>query len=300
LFNRFLQGQYPPGSTLKPVIGLGGLHHDVITTEDTVYDPGFYQLRNDDRLYRDWKRQGHGPKVDLKQAIAESCNVYYYDLGFKLGVDRMHSFGTQFGLGNLTLVDLPSERRGLWPSRDWKRGARGLPWFPGDSLNMAIGQGDVLATPLQLAVATATLANRGTRYRPQVVASINGEPVPPIIENQVVSSEEHWDAVLAAMGEVIHGERGTAQRIARGANYRMGGKTGTAQVVAIAQNAKYDSESLSERNREHALFVGFAPLDAPQIAVAVLVENAESGSGAAAPVARRVFDAWLLREPVEN
>lgn len=300
LFNRFLQGQYPPGSTLKPVIGLGGLHHGVITAEDTIYDPGYYRLRNDDRLYRDWKRSGHGAKVDLKQAIAESCDVYYYDLGFNMGIDLMHSFGTQFGLGEMTRVDLPSERRGLWPSREWKRGARGLPWFPGDSLNVAIGQGDALATPLQLAVVTATLASRGVRLQPQLAASIGNKTLAPVMVHQVEVDEDHMNTVLDAMAEVVHGERGTAQRIARGAGYRMAGKTGTAQVVAIAQNAEYDSEALSERNRDHALFVGFAPLEKPEIAVAVLLENAESGSAAAAPIARRVFDKWLMRDKTAN
>lgn len=296
LFNRFLQGQYPPGSTIKPVVGMAGLHFGVVTPEDTIYDPGYYRLKNDSRFYRDWKRQGHGTKVDLKQAIAESCDTYFYDLGHRMGIDDMHSFGYQFGLGEKTGIDVPNERRGLWPSRDWKRGARGLPWFPGDSLNVAIGQGDVLATPMQLGVMVATLASRGKHYRPQMVASVGGEPRPPELLGEVSVSEEHMNVIIEAMEEVVHGVHGTAQRIRRGASYRMAGKTGTAQVVAIAQGEKYDSEALSERNRDHALFVGFAPLEDPQIAVAVLVENAESGSGAAAPVARRVFDAWLLRE----
>ena len=295
LFNRFLQGQYPPGSTIKPVVALGGLHHDIVTVEDTVYDPGYYQLRNDDRLYRDWKRQGHGPAVDLKQAIVESCDVYFYDLGFNMGIDLMHSFGAQFGLGELTRVDLPSERRGLWPSREWKRSARGLPWFPGDSLNVAIGQGDVLATPLQLAVMTATLASGGVHVKPHLAARVGDRPLTPEIINRVTVNEAHMQAVIDAMEAVMHSQRGTAQRIGRNAEFRMAGKTGTAQVVAIAQGEKYDSEALHERHRDHALFVGFAPLEDPQIAVAVLLENAESSSAAAA-VARRAFDHWLGRD----
>ncbi|WP_020208092.1 penicillin-binding protein 2 [Gilvimarinus chinensis] len=293
LFNRFLQGQYPPGSTVKPIIGMAGLHYDIVTPSDTVYDPGFYRLANSSRVYRDWKRHGHGAKVDLKQAIAESCDTYFYDLGHKMGIDKMHAFGYQFGMGEKTGIDVPNERRGIWPSRDWKRGARGQPWYPGDNLNVAIGQGDVLATPMQLAVMTATLASKGVRYKPHMVASVGGQPVEPEVMQSVQVEETHWDAILGAMEEVVHGVRGTAQRIRRGADYRMAGKTGTAQVVAIAQGEEYDSEALSERNRDHALFVGFAPFENPQIAVAVLVENAESGSGAAAPVARKVFDAWL-------
>lgn len=294
LFNRFLQGQYPPGSTVKPVIAMAGLHYDIVTPSDTIYDPGFYRLPNSSRLYRDWKRRGHGTKVDLKQAIAESCDTYFYDLGHNMGIDKMHAFGYQFGMGEKTGVDVPNERRGIWPSRDWKRGARGVAWYPGDNLNVAIGQGDVLATPMQLGVMVSTLASRGAHYKPHMVASVGGEAVEPELINQVQVDDAHWDAILEAMEEVIHGARGTARRIGQDAEYHMAGKTGTAQVVAIAQGEEYDSEALSERNRDHALFVGFAPYDDPQIAVAVLVENAESGSGAAAPVARKVFDAWLL------
>ncbi|MDO3385286.1 penicillin-binding protein 2 [Gilvimarinus sp. SDUM040013] len=295
LFNRFLQGQYPPGSTIKPVVGMAGLHHNVITPQDTIYDPGYYRLGNDKRLYRDWKRRGHGTKVDLLQAIAESCDTYFYDLGHNLGIDDLHSFGSQFGLGDKSGIDIPSERRGLWPSRAWKRGARGLAWYPGDTLNVSIGQGDVLATPLQLAVMTATLASRGRHFRPQLVASIGGQEVAPTLVEQVEVAPEHWETILNAMHEVVHGLHGTAKSINRGADYEMAGKTGTAQVVAIAQGEEYDSEALSERNRDHALFVGYAPFEQPQIAVAVILENAESSSSAA-QISRRVFDVWLNRE----
>lgn len=295
LFNRFLQGQYPPGSTLKPVVALGGLHHDIITPEYTVYDPGFYRLKNDSRLYRDWKRQGHGAAVDLKQAIAESCDVYFYDLGFNMGIDLMHSMGAQFGLGELTQVDLPSERRGLWPSREWKRGARGMPWFPGDSLNVSIGQGDVLTTPMQLAVMTATLANKGMRMQPQLASRLGDQPVVAPLAQQIEVEDSHWQAVLEAMAAVMHSPQGTAQRLGRNASFRMAGKTGTAQVVAIPQGERYDSEALQERHRDHALFVGFAPLENPKVAVAVLLENAESSSAAGA-IALRVFEYWLAQE----
>ncbi|WP_347332033.1 penicillin-binding protein 2 [Marinimicrobium locisalis] len=293
MFNRFLQGQYPPGSTVKPVIGLAGLHYEVIEPSDTVRDPGYYRLPGDDRLYRDWKRRGHGNKVDLEQAISESCDVYFYDLGHKMGIDPMHEFGTGFGLGSRTGVDIPSERSGLWPSREWKRNNRGLPWFPGDNLNAAIGQGFSLTTPMQLAQMTTTLASRGRRLRPQMVRQIGEQTVEPEVEEVLNVSEENWDHVLDAMEAVMHGQRGTARRAAHGADYRMAGKTGTAQVVAIPQGEEYDSEALQERQRDHALFVGFAPVDDPQIAVAVVVENGESGSGVAAPVARQVFDAYL-------
>ncbi|WP_341937658.1 penicillin-binding protein 2 [Marinimicrobium sp. C2-29] len=293
LYNRFLQGQYPPGSTLKPMIGLGGLHHDVVDTDTTVRDPGYYRLPGVDRLYRDWKREGHGMKVDLHQAVVESCDVYYYDLGHRMGVDLMHKFGEHFGLGRRTGVDIPSERSGNWPSREWKRNNRGMAWYPGDNLNMAIGQGYVLTTPIQLAQVTTTLANRGRRLRPQMVRQIGEQEQLPALEEHLQVDQEHWDYVLEAMRDVMHGPRGTARRAAFGADYEMAGKTGTAQVVAIPQGEEYDSEALEERQRDHALFVGFAPADNPQIAVAVVVENGESGSGVAAPVARRVFDAHL-------
>ena len=296
LYNRFLQGQYPPASTIKSIIGLAGLHHNVVDAEHWVRDPGYYQLPNSSRLYRDWRRSGHGPRVDMMQAMVESCDVYYYDLGHRLGVDAMHSFGSRFGLGQLTGIDLPSERRGIWPSREWKRGARGSAWFPGDNLNMAIGQGYALTTPLQLAVSTATLANRGKRMLPQVVRSVGGVERPPIVADYLEVDDKHWEFMLSAMENTVHSQRGTARRIAAGADYRMGGKTGTAQVVAIAQGESYDSDTLYERHRDHALFVGYAPADDPQIAVAVIVENGESGATVAAPIARKVFDAYLRQQ----
>jgi len=293
LFNRALQAQYPPGSTVKPMLGLAGLHNGVINKDYAIRDPGFYQLKGDERIHRDWKPRGHGNHVNLKQAIAESCDTYFWDLAFRTGIDRMHAFGVKFGLGSRTGVDVPSERRGIWPSREWKRGARGLPWFPGDSLNMGLGQGDVLATPIQLALMTSTIANRGERKRPLLVNTINGEVVPVDAPSQTHVSEQHWDTVFDAMESVVHTVRGTANVIRRGTKYQIAGKTGTAQVVAIKQGEKYDSEKLAERHRDHALFVAFAPVDKPRLATAVLVENGEKSSKAA-KIARKILDQWLL------
>ncbi len=225
--------------------------------------------------------------------MAQSCDVYFYDLAFRMGIDKIHSFGSLFGLGQRSGVDLPSERAGLWPSRQWKRSARGLPWFPGDSLNVGLGQGDVLTTPLQLAAMTATIASRGVRKQPKLVRSVGEQVALPQVVEQIDIAPDYWDAIWDAMTEVVHGRRGTAQRIRRGASYRMAGKTGTAQVVGIAQGEKYDSEKLKERQRDHALFVGMAPAESPRIAVAVIVENGEHGSSAAAPVARKLFDVYL-------
>lgn len=296
LFNRALQGQYPPGSTLKPVYGLAGLHYEVVTPESVVRDPGWYQLPNDERFYRDWKREGHAPWVNLEMAIVESCDVYYYDMSYKLGIDRMYEFTKPFGFGERTGVDNTSERKGLLPSREWKRKMKRLPWFPGNTLNVGLGQGFMLATPMQLAMMTGVLANKGERIKPQFLKAADGEMIEPVSLGTIQVDDEHWDVVFESMRKVIHSQKGTARRIGQGAKYMMAGKTGTAQVVGIAQGEEYDEEALSLRNRDHGLFIGYAPFDDPQIAVAVIVENGGSGSSAAAPIARIMFDTYLLSE----
>ncbi|GAB2885876.1 penicillin-binding protein 2 [Microbulbifer echini] len=295
LFNRAVQGQYPPGSTLKPLMGLGGLEAGLISRETKIKDPGFYKLPNDPRIYRDHIRWGHGNKVDLIQALAQSCDVYFWDMAHRWDIDGMHDMASHFGLGSKTGIDLPMERAGLFPSRDWKRGARGMPWFPGDSLNAVLGQGFVLATPLQLAVMTATIANRGTHYRPQMVKSVNGVVQPPEVLHNLEAHPNNWDLVFEGMEAVVNRIDGTGKRAGEGLNFRVAGKSGTAQVVGIAQGARYDSEALQERHRDHALFVAFAPVDKPRIAVAVLVENGEGGGKVAAPVARELFAEWVPR-----
>jgi penicillin-binding protein 2 len=298
LFNRALQGQYPPASTLKPMFGLAGLHHGVVTPGFTVRDPGWYQLPNDERYYRDWKKGGHGHAINLHQAIVESCDTYFYDMAYRMGIDRMSSFAAPFGLGKATGVDNTHERSGLLPSRSWKRQMKRLPWFPGETLNVSIGQGYMLTTPMQLASMTATLANRGQRFVPRLLKRAGDQEVSaPRLSPIAEVSDRNWDVVIAAMRDVVHGRKGTAKGIRRGAPYRMAGKTGTAQVIGIAQDAEYDAEQLAKRQRDHALFIGFAPLDDPHIAVAVIVENGEHGSTAAAPIARKVFDAYLLERP---
>lgn len=300
LFNRSLQGQYPPGSTVKPIIGLAGLHYEVITPQFQVSDPGWFQLPNDDRFYRDWKKGGHAPKVALEQAVVESCDTYYYELAYSLGIDRIHEFAKDFGLGSQTGIDTTHERSGLLPSREWKRKFKRLPWFPGETINVGIGQGYMLTTPLQLAVSTAVIANRGVRYTPRLLRAVGDkeQPVPKL--PPVELKEQYWNTMFKAMRNVVHGRRGTAQAINRGAKYRMAGKTGTAQVVGIAQDAEYDSAQLEKRQWDHALFIGFAPLNDPRIAVAIIVENGEHGSSAAAPIARRMFDDYLLRGKKEQ
>jgi len=302
LFNRALKGQYPPGSTIKPIIGFGGLDSKTVSRDYSIWDQGKYQLKNDERIYRDWKRQGHG-RINLTSAIAQSCDIYFYDLAFKMGVDQMSKYLGYFGFGQNTALDISDARSGILPSRDWKRALRGRAWYPGDSLNMGIGQGFMLATPLQLATATAMLANRGRWISPIFLKSAstpNGELSAPVrqrkegLKDLQLNSLDDLDFVVKAMSEVMHGKHGTARGSGRKSSFRMAGKTGTAQVVGIKQGEKYDAEALKERHRDHALFVGFAPLDKPEIAVAVLVENGGGGSSTAAPIARAMFDEWLI------
>ncbi|EAQ97204.1 penicillin-binding protein 2 [Congregibacter litoralis] len=300
LFNRTVQGQYPPGSTVKPMIAMAGLEAGLIDPEFTVPDPGWYRLPGDRRRYRDWilriRGTGHAPEVDLKMALAESCDVYFYDLARRLTVDGIHNYLDLYGLGRRTGIDTTAERPGVLPSKDWKRGALGQPWYPGETLSVGIGQGYMLTTPLQLAVATSVLATRGEHREPRLVQWLGDDALEAPMVAPLIADGAHWDAVVEGMREVVHGRRGTAKAIARGMEYEMAGKTGTAQVIGIAQDAVYDEDEIDERHRNHGLFIAFAPLEAPTIAVAVIVENG-GGSSAAYPIARAVVDAWLDREP---
>lgn len=298
LFNRVLRGLYPPGSTIKQMVALAGLDSGVTGRNNRVYDPGFYQLPNHSHRYRNWNRQGDG-WVDMRLAIARSNDTYFYDLAHKLGIDRMHEFLSRFGLGTRVSVDMFEESPGLMPSREWKRSARRQPWYPGETLITGIGQGYMLTSPLQLAQSIALVANRGVWQRPRLLLNADGEEpeITDTPEHIQLKNDDDWDFIKSTLEDVMHGERGTARAAASNAPYRMAGKTGTAQVVAIAQGEKYDSAALKERHRDHALFVGFAPVDTPRIAVAVMVENGESGGRVAAPVARALFDAWLLPDP---
>ncbi|MBD3657846.1 MULTISPECIES: penicillin-binding protein 2 [Marinobacter] len=305
LFNRALRGQYPPGSTIKPMMAVAALDSGVTDRQRKVWDPGYYQLNDSGRRYRDWKRGGHG-WVDLMDAMAESCDIYFYDAAVRMGVDTMYQYLSRFGFGEDATLDVKGALSGLLPSREWKRGARNEPWYPGDSVNMGIGQGFMLATPLQLATATALIANRGQWAEPRLLMDTLGDhPVEEFLPQEsheplILKNQDDWEFVVDTMAAVMHGPRGTARRAATGASYRMAGKTGTAQVFSLAQDEEYDAEEIRERLRDHALFVGFAPVDEPRIAVAVIVENGGSGSGTAAPVARALFDAWLLGFPEEG
>ncbi|MEM6302700.1 MAG: penicillin-binding protein 2 [Pseudomonadota bacterium] len=300
LFNRTVQGQYPPGSTVKPMVAMAGLEAGLVDSESTVPDPGWYRLPGDKRRYRDWilriRGTGHAPEVDLRMAIAESCDVYFYDLARRLTIDSMHDHLQGYGLGRRTGIDITAERSGVLPSVAWKRAALNEAWFPGETLSAGIGQGYMLATPLQLAVATSVIATRGEHREPRIAQFIGGAALSAPLSEPVVADSEHWENIVSAMRDVVHTRKGTAHAIAEGMTYEMAGKTGTAQVISIAQDAVYDEEAIDERHRNHGLFVAFAPIEAPSIAVAVIVENG-GGSSAAYPVARSVIDAWLNKEP---
>ncbi|WP_445672336.1 penicillin-binding protein 2 [Pseudomonas inefficax] len=297
LFNRVLRGLYPPGSTIKPAVAIAGLDSGVVNASSRVFDPGYYQLPNYDHKYRNWNRSGDG-WVDLDSAIMRSNDTYFYDLAHKMGIDRLSIYMNKFGIGQRVSLDMFEESAGLMPSREWKRATRRQAWFPGETLILGIGQGYMQTTPLQLAQATALIANKGVWNRPHLAKTIEGQP--PVdnnpMENIVLRDKSDWAKVTHGMEQVMHNARGTARKAAIGSQYRIAGKSGTAQVVAIKQGEKYDRNKLQERHRDHALFVAFAPAEAPQIVVSVMVENGESGSGVAAPVVRQIMDAWLLDE----
>ena len=297
LFNRVLRGLYPPGSTIKPAVAIAGLDSGVVNAGSRVFDPGYYQLPNYDHKYRNWNRSGDG-WVDLDTAIMRSNDTYFYDLAHKMGIDRLSSYMNKFGIGQRVSLDMFEESAGLMPSREWKRATRRQAWFPGETLILGIGQGYMQATPLQLAQATALIANKGVWNRPHLAKTIEGQA--PVDDNPmediVLRDKSDWAKVTHGMEQVMHNARGTARKAAAGAQYRIAGKSGTAQVVAIKQGEKYDRNKLQERHRDHALCVAFAPAEAPKIVVSVMVENGESGSGVAAPVVRQIMDAWLLDE----
>lgn len=302
LFNRALNGQYPPGSTIKPIYGLLGLESGEIRHDTQIWDPGFYMLKGDERRYRDWRKSGHG-WVDFNKSIVESCDTYYYELALALGIDRLSDYMRAFGFGHTTGIDLTGEASGLMPSREWKRRVHRQPWFPGETLITGIGQGFTLATPLQLAAATATLARFGHRLTPTVVGAleepdsgkrtpVQAQELPPVR----VVDPHNWQRVHRAMINVVHSPTGTARSINRNLPYTIAGKTGTAQVFGIKQDEEYVAEEVAKHLRDHALFIAFAPAERPQIAVAVIVQNGGGGGAVAAPIARQVMDTYLLDE----
>jgi penicillin-binding protein 2 len=303
LFNRAIAGGYEPGSTLKPFVGLAGLELGVIGLHQRLYSNGEYYLPNYDRPYRDWKKGGHG-WVTIHEALEQSVNSWFYHVAYTLGIDRMHDYLAQFGFGELTGIDMPGESPGLLPSRDWKRGRFNQPWYPGETVIAGIGQGFNVVTPLQLASALSALVRDGERLQPRLLyAAKDGEGSaqrrePPLALHIPVHDPANWVAVREGMRAVINGPRGTARDVALNADYVIAGKTGTAQQYTLSQDRERDRQrEVREDLRDHALFVGFAPYDAPRIVISVVVDNGGAGSRIAAPIARATIDAWLQQEP---
>ena len=303
LSNRAIQGQYPPGSTFKIIMSIAGLEEGVIQPESYIQDPGFYTFGN--RNFRDWKKGGHG-LVNLHKAIVESCDTYFYQLGPKLGVDRIAKWARAFGLGEKTGVALDDERSGTIPDTEWKRKRYHQPWFPGETVSVAIGQGYVTVTPLQLANMMAAVANGGKLYRPYVVSkveSVDGTTVRefgPELIRTITLKPDTLERVRKALADVVSGAHGTGGA-ARSPIVTIAGKTGTAQVVEM-KGGYLKTEQLAYFNRDHAWFVSYAPVDNPQVAIAVLVEHGGHGGDAAAPMAKKVFEKYmeLQNQPADN
>lgn len=302
LFNRALRGGYEPGSTLKPFIGLAGLELGVVTAQTRVFSNGTFYIEGYNRPYRDWKDTGHG-WVTMHSALEQSVNTYFYQLAMDLGIDRMHDYLAQFGFGSATGIDVPGEGKGLLPSREWKRTVHEEPWYPGETVIAGIGQGFNVVTPLQLANAVATLVNGGNRYEPRLLYATKragddrAQSVRAPLALQIPKNDpQDWQVVLEGMDRVVNGPRGTARAIAVDSRYRVAGKTGTAQVYQMGAGEEYKTSEVAQYLRDHALFIAFAPVESPRIAIAVVIEHGGTGSRVAAPVARATLDAWLDQE----
>lgn len=304
LYHRAIQGQYPPGSVVKPVMAIAALESGVIEPQKQVWCPGYITLEGSDHHFRGWARWGQG-WVDMREAIYRSTDVYFYKMAIKMGIDTIHKFGAMFGLGQKTGIDLPGENSGIMPSRAWKHAHRGMPWFPGESLITVIGQGYMTATPLQLAHMTSLIAQRGEGYVPHLLKAVKlpdsgaihtnePQPLPPI----TLDNPHHWDVAIDGMRAVVNNPRGTAHSyIGMNLEYTLAGKSGTAQVTEIKQGViAPDIEDMPYGLRPHAVFIAFAPIEDPQIAVAVIVEHGGGGSSVASPIARAVIDAYLLNK----
>jgi len=298
LINRATQGQYPPASTVKPHLGLLGLNQGIVTPETSIKDTGKYQLPNVSHVWRDWKKYGHG-EVNLQKAIEVSCDTYYYDLAYKLGIDKISDFMNEFGFGDFTGIDLYEESSAIMPSRGWKRARFNQPWYIGDTIPVGIGQSYWTATPIQLVQSVNILINKGQRFIPQLRMGERTQQGQLVVEARktlrpvIVDDDKHWQVILRAMAAVVTGEEGTARHAFKDAPYSSAGKTGTAQLFSVAQNEKYDEKTVADRLKDNAMYVGFAPFDAPEISLIVVLENAGGGSANAAPLARSIMDFYF-------
>ena len=302
LFNRALLGGYEPGSTFKPFVGLAGLELEVITPDKQVFSSGNYYMPGGARPYRDWKKGGHG-WVDILGALEQSVNTFFYQLAYEIGIDELHDYLARFGFGDRTGLDLLGENRGVLPSRQWKRGQYGLPWYPGETVISGIGQGFNVVTPVQLATALSALVNGGARYSPRLLFAskrLGDEQaqrmIAPLAQQIPVRDPANWAIVQEGMRRVVHGEQGTARAIKPDSGFQIAGKSGTAQVVAQEEGTDHQSSETAMNLRHHALFIAYAPFSRPGIVVAAVVEHGGGGSRQAAPVARAVIDAWLSQE----
>jgi penicillin-binding protein 2 len=302
LINRATQGQYPPASTVKPLLALAGLEEKVITTETRIFDNGKYKLKNVEHIWRDWKTWGHG-WMDVTSSIEQSCDIFFYDLAFRLGIDKISEHMHEFGFGDYTGIDLHEESDANMPSRGWKRARYNEPWYIGDTIPVGIGQSYWTATPIQLTQSISTLVNHGKRFIPQLLRG-------RLTENNLqregrkerrpidIVNDKNWDIVLDAMYGVVNREKGTARKAFIDTPYVSAGKSGTAQLVAIAQDAKYDVDSLAENLRDNAMYVAFAPFEDPEVTITVVLENAGGGSSQAAPLARKMMDKYFANKPL--
>jgi penicillin-binding protein 2 len=299
MYDRALQGVYPPGSTIKPFMAMAGLYYNVVAPEDTVFCPGYFRLPGVSRPWMDWKKSGHGT-VDVVESIKTSCDIYFYSLANTLGINRMHDYLSTLGFGQISGIDISGEKKATLPSTAWKQQQLKDRWYPGDNINVGIGQGFLTTTPMQLANATAAVAMHGKRFQPRLVYtvrnSISGEKrkvAPTPLADANSNDDSNWDIVIKGMEEVIK-PGGTATAAFVGVPYSVAGKTGTAQAFSLARGQKYNEKQLAKNKLDHALFIAFAPIENPKLAIAVIVENGRHGGSTAAPIARRLFDFMLL------
>ena len=298
-FNRAISGLYPPASTIKPFIGLLGLEEKIINETTIVEDKGFFQLSEEGRKYRGWKEDGHG-KVNLNKAIVESSDVYFYELASKLTIDRISSFLLKFGFGEISGIDLTNESKSILPTRNWKLGNIGEAWFVGDTINIGIGQGYISSTPLQLAVSLSAIANKGKIFKPKLISHNRLEDYEPQLLMEVqIQNPRHWNIIERSMVSVINAWNGTAHNLYDEGGITIAGKTGTAQIKSLTDQdlsvrEEYEGVRKDIRNRDHALFASYGPIPDPNLVVVVIVENGESGSAVAAPIAKRLIEQYQI------
>ena len=294
-FNRAISGSYPPASTIKPFIGLLGLEEEIINSSTIIEDIGFFQLKEDGRKYRGWKEDGHG-KVNLNKAIVESSDVYFYELASKLTIDRISSFLSKFGFGSTSGIDLFNEKQSVLPTRNWKLGNIGEAWFVGDTINLGIGQGYITSTPLQLAVSLSAIANKGKIFKPKLIINDRtGTQEPELLMEVQIENDSHWNIIEKSMVSVIQSWNGTAHNLYDKNGITIAGKTGTAQIKSLTDQElsvreEYEGVRKNIQNRDHALFASYGPVPDPNLVVVVIVENGESGSAVAAPIAKKLIE----------